>query len=127
MANYPTPDQSGPQYLRFLKVRKDWQRITRISQYEDSGIDTNESAANTVQEWEFEYDGLSDDDAVTLDNFWDTHRLSQTFTLIEPRDHPWTGLDGDTVTGCRFISYEKDHRKVKFTQSRRVVIGKYPT
>lgn len=129
---YPTPLHSqtydtGPIYLKFLKVRKDWASITLISKYEDGGIDTNESAADTVQEYELEYDGLTDEDANILDEFWDAHRLHVTFTFIEPRDHPWTGVEGDTVTGCRFISYEKDHNKVKGIQKRTVRIGKYPS
>lgn len=135
MATYPTPLHSpsydtGPQYLKFLKVRKDWASVTLISQYEDGGIDTNTSADNCLQEYLLIYNGLADEDANILDQFWDAHGTHTTFTFIEPRDHPWTFQEGDTVTGCRFISYDKDHADVngvKVIQSRRVVIGKYPT
>ncbi len=131
---YPTPKQAlagsggltGPPYLKYLKVAKDWAAITTISRFEDGGIDSNQHAVNTVQEYRLSYDGLTDEEAVILDNFWDAHRLSVTFTFVEPRDHPWTEIEGDTVTGCRFISYEKDHDNVKSTQRREVVIGKYP-
>ena len=129
---YPTPLHSvsydtGPQYLKYLKVRKDWGSLTLISKFEDGGIDTNTSAANCLQEYRLSYDGLTDEDANILDVFWDTHGLHTTFTFIEPRDHPWTFQEGATVTGCRFISYEKDHDKVKGIQRREVVIGKYPS
>lgn len=131
---YPTPLQgnnynAGVQYLKYLKVRRDWSRITLISEYEDGGIDTNTSADNCLQEYVLEYDGLTDEDANILDEFWDTHKLNLTFTFVEPRDHPWTLAEGSTVTGCRFISYDKDHANVngvKTQQQRRVVIGKYP-
>lgn len=131
-ATYPTPLHSatydtGPVYLKYLKVRKDWGSLTLISKFEDGGIDTNTSAANCLQEYMLEYDGLTDEDANILDQFWDAHGLHTTFTFIEPRDHPWTYQEGSTVTGCRFISYEKDHGQVKETQKRRVVIGKYPS
>lgn len=135
MATYPTPLHSqsydtGPLYLKYLKVRRDWAKVTLISEYEDGGIDTNESADNVLQEYLLEYDGLSDQDANILDEFWDAHRLSVTFTFVEPRDHPWTGVEGATVTGCRFISYEKDHADVngvRYGQRRSVRIGKYPS
>jgi hypothetical protein len=132
---YPTPLHSssydtGPVYLKFLKVRKDWASITLISKYEDGGIDTNTSANDCLQEYRLFYDGLTDEDANILDQFWDAHGLNIPFTFIEPRDHPWTGIEGDTVTGCRFISYEKDHADVngvKTIQKREVIIGKYPS
>ena len=129
---YPTPLHSvsydtGPQYLKYLKVRKDWGSLTLISKFEDGGIDTNTSADNCLQEYRLSYDGLTDEDANILDVFWDTHGLHTTFIFIEPRDHPWTFQEGATVTGCRFISYEKDHDKVKGIQRREVVIGKYPS
>ena len=131
MATYPTPQHSssydtGPVYLKYLKLRKDYESITLISKFEDGGIDTNTSADNVLQEYLLEYNGLTDEDANILDQFWDAHGLNVTFTFIEPRDHPWTFVEGNTVTGCRFISYEKDHDKVKNIQKRTVRIGKYP-
>lgn len=133
-ATFPTPLHSasydtGPLYLKFLKLRKDWGSITLISTFEDKGIDTNTSADLPLQEYLLEYNGLSDEDANILDQFWDNHGLNTTFTFIEPRDHPWTYSEGDTVTGCRFISYDKDHADVngvKTIQKRTVRIGKYP-
>jgi len=129
---YPTPLHSssydtGPVYLKYLKLRKDWREVTVISRFEDGGIDTNTHATNTLQEYLLEYDGLTDEDANILDQFWDAHGLHTSFTFIEPRDEPWTGVEGDTVTGCKFISFEKDHNKVQDTQRRTVRIGKYPS
>lgn len=128
---YPTPLHSssydtGPFLMKYLKRPKDWGSITLISPFEDQGRDFNTSADNCAQIYELEYDGLTDEDANILDQFWDTHRISVPFTFIEPRDHPWTGVEGSTVTGCHFVSYEKDHNKVKTIQSRKVVIAKYP-
>jgi len=135
MATYPTPLHSasydtGPIYLKYLKVRKDWAAITLISTFEDGGIDTNTSADNVLQEYLLEYDGLSDEDANILDQFWDAHGLNVTFDFYEPRDHPWTFQEGNLVTGCRFISFDRDHGNVngvKFIQKRTVRIGKYPS
>lgn len=132
---YPTPLHSqtydtGPVYLKFLRVRKDYGEITLISKYEDGGRDFNLSADTPPQRWELEYNGLADEDANILDQFYDAHKLNTTFTFIEPRDHPWTDQEGDTVTGVRFESYEKDHADVngvKFIQRRVVKLVKYPT
>lgn len=132
MATYPTPlhsvtYDSGPLYLKYLKVRKDYSEATLISTYEDKGADLNYSAADVPQVYELEYDGLTDEDANILDQFWDDHKRHISFTFIEPRNHPWTGAEGNTVTGCYFLSYEKDHTKVKGIQSRKVSIIKYPS
>lgn len=116
----------GVQYLKFLKLRKDWEEITVQSVFEDKGRDSLETAADAPQRYEWTYDGLLDEDAAILDAFWDAHRLSQPFTMVEPRDHPWTFVEGATINGCNFESFEKDHDKVKGTQKRKVVIVKYP-
>lgn len=134
-ATYPTPLRStsydtGPIYLKYLKVRKDYSEITIQSKYEDGGHDFNESADEPPQRWELTYNGLTDEDANILDQFWDAHKLSVTFTFIEPRDHPWTYTEGGTFTGVRFESYEKDHADVngvKYIQSRKVVLVQYPS
>lgn len=130
-ATYPTPLHSasydgGPFYIKYLKLRKDYSEITLESQYEDQGRDFNTSADDAPQRWEITYDGLSEEDAQILDDFWNTHKRHVTFTFIEPRDAPWTDQEGDTYTGVRFESYEKDHSKV-WIQSRSVVLVKYPT
>src|SRR5690349_5071876 len=128
---YPTPLHSqsydtGPVYMKYLQRAKDWASVTVVSVFEDQGRDFNEPADDVPQIWEITYDGLTDEDANILDQFWNAHRLAVTFTFIEPRDHPWTGGEGNTVTGCNFVSYERDHDKVKGIQKRRVVIAKYP-
>ena len=133
MATYPTPKQSpagsagmfGPPYLKYLKRAKDWGAITLVSTYEDQGRDFNTSADDAPQFWEFEYGGLDDTEAKVLDDFWDAHKLHVGFTFVEPRDVPWTDIEGDTYTDVHFESYEKDHDKV-WIQSRRVVLVKYP-
>lgn len=130
-ATYPTPLHSadydtGPFYIKYLKRSKDYSEITLISTYEDQGRDFNTSADDAPQRWEITYDGLSEEDAQILDDFWNTHKLHVTFTFIEPRDAPWTDQEGDAYTGVRFESYEKDHSKV-WIQSRKVVLVKYPT
>jgi hypothetical protein len=127
---FPTPLHSqtydtGPVYLKYLKRPKAWEEVTVISEFEDGGRDFLTRAASAPQYYELEYDGLEDEDANILDQFWEAHGLSIPFTFIEPRDHPWTGSEGLTVTGCHFVSYERDHSKV-WIQSRKIVIAKYP-
>lgn len=129
---YPTPLHSpsyntGPVYLKFRKLAKDWASVTVVSVFEDQGRDFQKSAADAPQFYELIYDGLGDEDAKILDDFWDAHGIDTPFTFIEPRDNPWTGAEGNTVTGCYFAEggYEKDHSKV-WSQSRRVLIVKYP-
>jgi hypothetical protein len=127
---FPTPLHSqsydtGPLYLKYLKHPKDWEAITVVSEFEDGGRDFLIRAASTPQRWTLEYDGLEDEDANILDQFWDDHGLSIPFTFIEPRDHPWTGVEGFTFTGCYFEKYERDHSKV-WVQARTIVIVKYP-
>jgi hypothetical protein len=112
--------------MKYLKRPKDWAAVTVFSDFEDGGQDALEHAANASQFYELTYDGLTDEDANILDEFYEAHRLTILFTFIEPRDHPWTGVEGYTVTGCRFVSYERDHDKVKGIQKRNVVIVKRP-
>jgi len=134
-ATYPTPlhvtgYNEGPLISKYLKVRKDYSEITLISTFEDQGRDFNTSADVGPQRWELTYDGLTDEDAQILDDFWDAHKLHVTFTFIEPRDAPWTHTEGGTDTGVRFESYEKDHgdvNGVKFIQKRSVKLVKYPS
>lgn len=114
----------GVQYLKYLQRPKDWEAITVVLEFEDGGRDFLERAASPPQFYELEYDGLTDDDAYILDQFYEAHRLSLSFTFVEPRNHPWTGVEGNTVAGCHFVSYGRDHTKVG-VQSRRVVIAKY--
>jgi hypothetical protein len=128
---YPTPLHSlsydtGPIYLKFRKLAKDYAAITTVAVFEDQGRDFQKSAADAPQFYELIYDGLTDEDAKILDDFYNAHGIDVSFTFIEPRDDPWTGNEGNTVTGCRFAEYEKDHRLVLTTQSRRVLLVKYP-
>lgn len=134
MAIYPTPKQVlvgsggqvGPPYLKYIRHRKNWADITLISKYEDQGVDTNTSADDLPQRWSLEYDGLEEEEVQILDNFWDQHKLTVDFTFVEPRDEPWTQIEGDIITNVRFESYEdRDHDKVWI--NRRVVhLIKYP-
>lgn len=128
---YPTPLHSstydtGPIYMKYLKHPKDWAAVTVFSEFEDGGRDALEHADSAPQRWELIYDGLTDEDANILDQFYEQHRRSRTFTFIEPRDHPWTFTEGSTYTGCLFEGFEKDHDRVKGIQKRRVLIAKYP-
>lgn len=129
---FPTPLHSGsydtgPLILKYLKHAKDYGEITVSSKFEDGGVDRIEHADDTAQRWTLEYNGLSDQDANILDSFYDAHRLSTTFTFIEPRDHPWTGSEGNTVTGVLFEkAMEKDHDKVLTIQKRTIHLVKYP-
>lgn len=134
MATYPTPKQGlsgsagqfGPPYMKYIKHRKNWSEITLISVYEDKGVDTNTSADDMPQRWTLEYDGLDESQVAILDDFWDQHKLTVDFTFVEPRDAPWSGIEGDTITNVRFESYEDgDHDKVRI--NRRIVhLIKYP-
>lgn len=111
---------------KYLKRPKDWEAITVTSEFEDSGRDFLIRAPTPVQFYELSFEGLIDTEASILDAFWDTHGMHLPFTLVEPRDHPWTGVEGLTVNGCRFTVFERDHDKVKNTQSRKIVIAKFP-
>jgi hypothetical protein len=132
---YPTPLHSstydtGPVILKYLRRAKDWASVTVTSIYEDKGQDFNVSADDCPIIWELNYDGLTDEDANILDQFWDAHGIARSFIFIEPRDHPWTFTEGTTYTGCHFVSFDKDHADVngvKYIQKRKVVIAKYPT
>lgn len=112
--------------VKYLKRPKDWAAITVFSEFEDGGRDALITAATTPQYYELEYDGLTDTDAAVLDAFWDAHGKHVGFTFVEPRDHPWTGKEGSTISGCKFESFERDHDKVKGTQKRSIVIVKLP-
>lgn len=131
MATYPTPLQmagydEGPFYVKYLKLRKDYSEITLVSVFEDQGRHFNLSADAAPQRWEITYAGLTDNNAQIIDDFWNVHRLHVSFTFVEPRDEPWTGVEGTTYTGVRFESYEKDHDQVKDQQKRTVRLVRYP-
>lgn len=128
---FPTPLHSlsydtGPLYLKYLRHPKDWAAITVTSEFEDGGTDYLERGPDAPIIWDLEYDGLSDEDANILDEFWENHRLAISFTFIEPRDHPWTGNEGGTYTGVHFVSYERDHSQVKTGQKRTIQLIKHP-
>lgn len=131
---FPTPLHSqtydtGPLYLKYLKHPKAWEEVTVISEFEDGGRDFLEHAANAPQRWSLTYNGLEDDDANILDEFYASHRRTVSFTFIEPRNHPWTYTEGDTYTGCYFEDFKKNHADVngaKYIHSRDIVIVKYP-
>lgn len=130
---FPTPGHSstydtGPIYLKYLKQRADYSEITIESKYEDGGRDFNTSADTAPIRWLLEYDGLTDDDANILDQFYDQHKLNTTFTFIEPRDYPWSGAAGSTYTGVRFDGpIEKDHLQTQTIQKRTIRLVKYPS
>lgn len=128
---FPTPGHSGsydtgPFIMKFLRHPKDWNAVTVTSVFEDKGTDYLETAADAPLTWDLEYDGLTDEDANILDEFWESHRRSIPFTFIEPRDHPWTGTEGSTYTGVHFLSYVRDHNKVKTIQKRTISLIKHP-
>lgn len=125
MADYPTPEHSGPPYLKYRKMAKDWAGVTVVAIFEDQSADFQKSAADAPQIYELLYDGLSETQAKILDDFWDAHGIDTPFTFYEPRDYPWTGNEGNTVTDCYFKSYEKDHTQIHI-QGRRVELVKYP-
>lgn len=130
MATYPTPLHSqtydtGPIYLKYLRHPKDWKSVTVFSEFEDGGVDALEHANDAAIRWEIEYNGLEDEDANILDEFFEVHRFSVPFTFIEPRDHPWTGGEGNTYTDVYFEDYRKDHDKV-WIQSRSVRLVRRP-
>lgn len=130
MATFPTPGHSqtydtGPVYLKYLKHPKDWKAVTVFSEFEDGGKDSLEHAADAPQYWDLEYDGLEDEDANILDEFFETHRFTVPFTFIEPRNHPWTNTEGGTYTNVYFDDYQRDHAKV-WIQSRKIRLVKRP-
>lgn len=130
MATYPTPLHSqtydtGPIYLKYLRHPKDWKSVTVFSEFEDGGVDSLEHADDAPIRWEIEYNGLEDEDANILDEFFEAHRFSIAFTFIEPRDHPWTQIEGNTYTDVYFEDYQRDHDKV-WIQSRRVKLVRRP-
>ena len=101
MANeFPTPAFGGAKYLKYRQVAKDYREITDFAKFEDGGVDTNEHASDAPQRYEFVYDGLTAAQANVFVAHFNTNRLSATFTLAEPRDDPWTGTTGSSVTVC---------------------------
>lgn len=126
MANeYPTVAFSGPKPLNYFKRAKDYKEITDISEFDDGGRDTNEHASDAPQYYELFYDGLTETEADVLDDHYNTNRLSGTFSFQEPRNEPWTGTTGSTVT-VRYESYERVKHDKVWSQSRRVVLVKTP-
>lgn len=125
MANeFPLPAFGGPKPLNYFKRAKDYKDITDISVFEDEGRDTNEHASDAPQYYELSYDGLTETQAKTLDDHYNTNRLSGTFSFQEPRNEPWT-TTGSTVT-VRYDSYERPKHSHYNIQARNVVLIKTP-
>lgn len=121
MAAYPTPASGGPRYLNYFKPIKDYRPITDESVFEDQSRDTNEHASNVPQLYELFYDGLTETEAKTLDDHHIANRFSTSFSFQEPRNEPWTGTTGSTVT-VRYKEYERPKHEKVWSQSRRVVL-----
>lgn len=121
---FPTPAFGGARYMKYRKLAKDYSEITDFAHFDDGGLDTNQHASDTAQRYEFTYNGLTETQAKVFDDHFTINKLSGTFTLQEPRNEPWTGTTGSSVT-VRYESYERDHEKV-WSQSRRIVLIKTP-
>jgi hypothetical protein len=117
MADYPNTATVGAKYLKFIKHRKDYSEITIFSTYEDKGVDTNESASDAPQRYTLIYGGLTQTQAKVILDHYNANRLSTTFSFQEPRNDPWTGTTGSTITGVRYESPveqpEHDHVAVQ--------------
>lgn len=117
MADYPNTATVGAKYLKFIKHRKDYSEITIFSIYEDKGVDTNESASDAPQRYTLIYGGLTQTQAKVILDHYNANRLSTTFSFQEPRNDPWTGTTGSTITGVRYESPveqpEHDHVAVQ--------------
>lgn len=124
---FPTPEFSGPKYLRYIKHVKDYSEITLFSEYEDGSVETNERADDAPQRWTLFYDGLTETEAKVLDDYFNSKRYSTKFTFKEPRNEPWTGTGGTTYTLLvRFESYERPDHDHYNIQSRRMTLVKDP-
>ncbi|HEX7330321.1 MAG TPA: hypothetical protein VF290_02410 [Pyrinomonadaceae bacterium] len=128
MANeFPTPAFSGPPYFKYLKHPLDYKEITIFSQYEDGGVDTNESATTAPQRWTFIYRGLTQTQAKVILDHYNTNRLSGTFSFQEPRNDPWTGMTGTTHSGVQYEeAVEQSEHDKTWIQSLTVKLIKRP-
>lgn len=122
---YPTVAFGGAKPLSYFKHAKDYKQITDFSEFEDLGRDTNEHASDAPQLYELFYDGLTETQAKVLDDHFNTNRYSGTFSFQEPRNEPWTGTTGSTVT-VRYETYERPKHEKVWSQSRRAVLIKTP-
>lgn len=104
MADYPNTATVGEKYAKYIKHPKDYSEITIFSEYEDGGVDTNESASDAPQRWTLIYDHLTQTQAKVILDHYNANRLSTTFNFQEPRNDPWTGTTGTTQTGVQYES-----------------------
>lgn len=117
MAAYPTT----PKYLVYYKPMKDYMQMTDVSEFDGGAKDTNEFASDVPQIYELFYDGLTETEAKTLDDHHAANRFSTSFSFTEPRNEPWTGTTGSTVT-VRYKTYERPKHEHYNIQSRHVVL-----
>jgi hypothetical protein len=102
----------GPQYLKFHQYQPSYADVIDEHVYEDGGVSyvlANDTAPIVFL---FEYDGLLEAEAATLDNHRsDAFGPAFPFELTNPRT-------GQVFQGVRYLEWDEDHRLYQTINSR---------
>lgn len=128
IAAYPSPDlsASNPKYGSFISLPDEYQVTT--SEYDDGGRDyALQSGGTPIKIWQIEYPTLTLAQAAILD----AHVNSASYSPDKGSARNFSFTDRDTsitYTGVRYASggYSRSSHKIKYLQSRSIILVKYP-
>lgn len=115
-AVFPFPAAGGPQHSYFAEIEPDWGEHSQ--RFGDGQQQTNTIQTARVRRFEVEWEGLTEAQAATLDDYYETTRGWLKFNLT----HPQTA---ESITGVRFESYTRSPHKRVWSQSRSAKLVRY--
>lgn len=115
-AAYPAPSAGGPQYQYFDETEPDWGQFGH--QFGDGNPKYNTLQSARVRRFIFDYEGLSESEAATLDDHYESTRGAISFTLTHPRT-------AEVLTGVRYEEYSRSPHVRVWSQARSTKLVRY--
>lgn len=118
---FPTPTAlpftpGSTRYTYFDEIEGDWGEHGQ--KFPDGNPAHNTIQTAAVRRFIVEWDGLSAADAATLDAHYDSTSGGAKFTMVHPRT-------AESISGCRYESYERTEHVKYWAQKRTAKIVKY--
>lgn len=114
---YPTPSAGGPQYSYFDEIEPDWGNFGH--QFGDGNPKYGSLQFARIRRFVFDHEGLSESEAATLDDHYESTRGAISFTLTHPRT-------AEVLTGVRYENYSRSPHVRVWSQARTARLVRYP-